>query len=76
MAKFIHISFTGPTIRLLVNSRDETFEMHGYMGPVKLRADGEPSQRFWSEKSPFWPIFQKWFDQGQNVNEHGIGVIK
>ena len=64
-----------PTIRLRVGERDMAFEMHHFCGPMRVntRTD-EPTKNQWSENSPFWPVFTKWMDQGQQVVD-GRGVM-
>jgi hypothetical protein len=74
--ELIHLNFAGPVVRLQVNGRRHTFEMHRYCGPMKLKADGEtPAKNFWSENSDFWPVFDDWVRQGQRVDEHGCGMV-
>lgn len=72
----IHIEYAGPIVRLPVNGRYHTFEMHRYCGPIRLKSDGEtPTDKQWGENSPFWDVFYKWLDNGQKVDEHGRGLI-
>ncbi len=71
----MHICFGGPVVRLMVNSRFHTFEMHHYFGPIKLKADGEtPAENYWREDSDFWPVFDSWVSNGQKIDEYGRGV--
>ncbi|MCH7862514.1 MAG: hypothetical protein IH998_12680 [Proteobacteria bacterium] len=62
-------------MRLLVNGRYHTFEMHRFCGPMRLRHDLEPAKNQWDEHSPFWPVFQRWMDAGQKIDEFGRGVL-
>lgn len=72
----IHIAWAGPTIKLKVGKNYHTFEMHRYCGPMRLYADGDTvNQNSWKENSPFWPVFNKWMQQGQRVDGHGIGLV-
>ena len=72
----IHISFAEPAVRLKVGKIYHAFEMHRYCGPMRLFADGDtPNPNFWPENSSFWPVFNKWLQQGQRVNEHEIGIV-
>jgi hypothetical protein len=49
--------------------------MHPYCGPLRLKADGEtPAKHYWSENSDFWPVFNKWVENGEKVNEFGRGI--
>jgi hypothetical protein len=76
MNNIIHISFAGPTIKLPVGDKMEVFEMHHYCGPIKLKKDGDPSERQWGERNPFWSVFSKWMDAGQKVDEDGVGILE
>lgn len=76
MSKIIHISFAGPVVKLKVNNRYHTFEMHRYCGPIRLKSDGETEHSdFWPEHSDFWPVFTTWFNQGKRVNRYGVGIV-
>lgn len=76
MQCLIHINFAGPIVKLKVNGRYHTFEAHRYFGPIRLKADGETAARlFWSENSDFWPVYNRWVEQGRRVNENGIGIV-
>ena len=72
----IFICFGGPVVRLSVNGRDHTFEMHRFWGPMRLRSDGfTPTKNQWSENSAFWLVFQQWFDSGQRIDEFDRGIL-
>lgn len=75
MNKIIHISWSGPTIKLRAGKICHYFEMHKYCGPMRLYANGEPNQNFWTEGSAFWPVFNKWLNQGEKVDKNGYGVF-
>ena len=50
----------GPSIQL----GKYYFEMHDYLGPLRLRKNGEPAN---SEFPPdFWPLFEKWKEDNKN----------
>ena len=38
------------------------FEPHPWLGPVVLRANGEPKARQPGGRSRFWPAYQAWAD--------------
>lgn len=68
--------FGDPTIRLKVGKRYMAFEMHRFCGPMRCSATtGEPTKNGWSEKSPFWSVFDKWLKQGERVDDNGYGIV-
>lgn len=72
----IHISWAGPVVRLKVGKQDHTFEMHRYLGPIRLMQDGETERAGgWPENSKFWPVFQRWVNQGKRIDGHGRGIV-
>jgi hypothetical protein len=36
------------------------FEMRSYMGPCRLKKDGDPYDRIIGPKSKFWDMFERW----------------
>lgn len=44
----------------VVNGRPIRWEFHEYMGPLFIRADGEPMKRQPSEHHGVWPHFEAW----------------
>ena len=76
MTDIIHIELAGPLVKLKAGKSFHTFEMHRYCGPMRCYANGEPMNRHWPENSEFWPVFEKWMEQGQRVDEHGRGIVE
>lgn len=44
----------------MVNGRLIRWEHHEWMGPLFLRADGNPLKRQPGENHPVWPRFEEW----------------
>lgn len=72
----IYVDGGSSAIMLLVGKNYHTFSMHHYSGPLRLYADEETiNENGWSQTAAFWDVFHRWLEQGQRVNEHGIGVV-
>ncbi len=75
--EIICLEIGGPPIRLQVGKTYHTFEMHRYCGPLRLYSDGDtPNQNGWSDKSTFWPVFDRWLEQGKRVDQYGRGIVE
>jgi hypothetical protein len=61
----------GTIIHIMVGTRYVTFEDHPRLGPIRCRRDGEVAGTQFSEKSAFWPVWEKWVDQGKRIDQHG-----
>lgn len=73
----VHLCFGGPIRRMLVNGRYVTFEMHRYLGPIRVHGTtGEPTKRDFAEGSPFWPLFERWVAGGEKVDDRGRCVVE
>ena len=48
-----------------VNGRTRRWEWHDYLGPIFMRADGEPCKIPPGEHNPVWPHFEKWLTEYQ-----------
>jgi hypothetical protein len=75
MKGMIHIKWSGPFIKLPAPNGEYYFEMHSYMGPMRLKPNGEPHDDQWAENSQFWGVFEAWLLQGERVDENGRGII-
>ena len=69
------VCFGGDILHIKVNRRYMTFEDHPRFGPIRCRADGEVADKQFAEKSAFWPVWNKWVDQGKRVYQHGRAVV-
>lgn len=49
------------------------FEMHPYCGPMRLNKDMSGSKADFPKQ--FWPIFKRWQNAGEKVDENGNGII-
>ena len=56
----IHHLALSPVHTLTVAGRRVTFEAHRHLGPILLRADGEPRARQPGPRSEFWPAWERW----------------
>jgi hypothetical protein len=71
----IFICEGGPVYKLAVGKRQYVFEMHPYCGPMWLRHDGEPLNKFVPENSPRWAAFEQWQRGGMKVDEFSRCVL-
>jgi hypothetical protein len=66
----------GRVVRIMVGKRYMTFEDHPRFGPIRCNRAGDVSNNQFAEKSPFWPAYYKWVEQGKRVNEHGRAIVE
>lgn len=66
----------GNIIRIMVGTRYMTFEDHPRFGPIRCRRDGEVADTQFSEKSAFWPVWERWLDSGKRVDQHGRAIVE
>ena len=52
-----------------------TFEWHPMFGPARCNAKGDILADTFTERSKFWPLFQRWLDGGKQVDEFGRCVL-
>lgn len=53
-------TFIDATGEAVVNGRLWKWEFHEYLGPTFLKRDGEPRNKYPSERHPVWDAFQAW----------------
>lgn len=68
------ICLGGNIVRIMVGKRHVTFEDNDRFGPIRCRRDGEAADAQFSEKSPFWPAWEKWIEQGKRVDPQGRAI--
>lgn len=76
MTGLIHLSMGGPT-RLITDANGKTwrFEDHPTFGPFVLDKRDEPTSAQPGERSPFWPAWEGWKDQGKRLQPDGKTCI-
>lgn len=68
----LFLCFGGPVLKIRAASgRDFTFEMHSYLGPMRVRTDGEPTRYPFPDNSKFWDVFELWQAHGSRVDAFG-----
>ncbi len=66
------ISWAGPFYRIAGGRNIFWFEDHKWCGPMRVDQKGEPENGgVFPERSPFWPLHQKWIESGKRVDEKG-----
>lgn len=48
-----------------VNGKPVTFEWHRFFGPSVLKKNGDLRSRQPGMRSPFWPVFDRWFKRNR-----------
>ncbi len=69
----LHLCVGGPVrVMPMPSGKSVTFEMHSYCGPMFLKSDGfTPRQTMLPESSKFWPRFERWLNEGEQVDAFG-----
>lgn len=58
----------GPFI-IEVDGRSFSFEDSDRFGPYPLKKNGDISDAFWGQRSPFWRSYSAWRKQGRRVKD-------
>lgn len=73
--RVVYLSLAGPICRIQAqDGKTYHFEMNGYFGPMAAKANGELRTRQYGARSPFWPAFELWQEQGERVTEDGVCI--
>ena len=68
----IHLCFGGPVrVMTMPSGKSVTFEMHSYCGPMFLKHDGWTTRNAPPDSSKFWPRFERWLKEGEQVDSFG-----
>lgn len=71
------VHFVGEVCRMPIgNGRFYYFDNHRYFGPTRLHAKtGEPTKDNFSERSGFWPLYDRWSKAGKRVTDDGVCIL-
>ncbi len=85
MPEFGHVSFNGPgfcidawgtkTFLLTVAGKTHRFTDSDRFGPLAEDRHGNPLEKQWGERHPFWDAHTAWIRQGRRVAEDGRTCI-